>query len=279
MSAKGFQDTFLRWAGGKTWFLPIWKELTADLQFRNYYEPFLGGGSVYFSLNGNHVCYLSDMNEDLITTYRIVKENPDGLYRAFRRFKNTEEDYYRVRDVNCRVPLRIAARFLYLNHTSFNGIFRVNKRGKYNVPYGHRKGMCFNKERLIMASAALNARPVHLSVNDFEQAVQTAQEGDLVFFDPPYTVAKEGENGFIEYNEKIFSLEDQRRLSRLIDALKRRGVYYVLTNAAHHEIARIFTKAGDRVFERQRLSAIGGNEAFRGKISEYIFTNIPERRI
>lgn len=279
MATKGYKDSFLRWAGGKTWLVPLWIKLIDGLQFNDYWEPFLGGGSIFFSVKGTHHCHLSDLNTELITTYRMIQQDAERLYREFRRFPNTEKEYYRVRDMVCRSDMRIAARFLYLNQTSFNGIYRVNKRGAYNVPYGYRNNWSYDKQRLVLASQSLNRNVVDLSVGDFETSVQNVGAGDLVFFDPPYTVNKKGKNGFVEYNETFFSLDDQRRLSAVIDRIKGIGAYYVLTNAAHPTIEEIFKKDGDRMIVGSRLSAIGGDEAFRGLISEYIFTNIPEREV
>ncbi len=279
MSSEGYEDSFLRGAGGQTWLMPLGAKLIEGLQFNDYWEPFLGGGSIFFSIKGAHRCHLSDLNSELITTYRMLKDDAERLYREFRRFPNTAEEYYRVRAMKCRSDIRIAARFLYLNQTSFNGLYRVNKKGEYNVPYGYRKNWGYDKQRVVVAGQALNRNVVDLSVNDFETAVRGVQAGDLVFFDPPYTVNKKGKNGFVEYNETFFSLDDQRRLSAVIDRIKTMGAYYVLTNAAHPTIEEIFRKDGDFMIVGSRLSAIGGDDAFRGKISEYIFTNIPERKV
>ena len=114
----------------------------------------MGGGSVFFSIKGAHRCHLSDLNSELITTYRMLKEDAERLYREFRRFPNTAEEYYRVRAMKCRSDIRIAARFLYLNQTSFNGLYRVNKKGEYNVPYGYRKNWGYDKQRVVVAGQA-----------------------------------------------------------------------------------------------------------------------------
>jgi len=163
-----------------------------------------------------------------------------------------------------------AARFIYLNQTSFNGIYRVNLDGKYNVPYGYRKKDFLEADKLRLISSKL--KNTILFHGDFFQVKENIKKGDLVFLDPPYTVSH-NDNGFIKYNQKIFSLEDQQRLSLLIDFIKMKGAYYVLTNAAHKKIEDIFNK-GDLMFKLNRASLVGGTNAKRGKVTEYIFTNI-----
>ena len=265
---------FLRWAGGKTWLLPQLSVLLLDLEFRNYYEPFLGSGTAFFSLKGNHNSFLSDMNEDLIRTYQAIKDSPERVYEALIRLKNTEEEYYRIRSMTCRSTVTKAARFIYLNQTSYNGLYRVNSKGEYNVPYGFRKSLKFDWSRLKNASRFLVKQNAVLTHQDFEAALAGVECEDFVFLDPPYTVSKDDENGFIAYNEKIFSLDDQKRLRRCIDAIKSKNAYYLLTNAYHPTILSIFGN-GDTCIEVQRQSCIGGKNARRGLVREYVFTNIP----
>ena len=163
-----------------------------------------------------------------------------------------------------------AARFIYLNHTSFNGIYRVNKNGDYNVPYGFRNVDYIEEEKIRSASSAL--QKANIFHGDFIDSLDNIKSGDLVFLDPPYTVSHNN-NGFIKYNKTLFSLEDQIRLSKFIDSVKDKGAYYILTNAAHKIILEIFEK-GDYCYELSRTSLIGGDKAKRGVVSEYIFTNI-----
>ena len=132
-------EPFIRWAGGKTWLVPFMKQLTQDLKYKNYYEPFLGGAAVFFSLTPPKHAYLSDINAELIDTYTAIRDIPDDVLQALQLLQNTEEDYYRIRETEPTALAERAARFLYLNQTSFNGLYRVNNQGKYNVPY-HRGG-------------------------------------------------------------------------------------------------------------------------------------------
>lgn len=264
-------EPFIRWAGGKTWLVPFMNQLTQNLKYNNYYEPFLGGAAIFFSLTPPKHVYLSDINAELIDTYMAIRDIPDDVIKSLLLLQNTEEDYYRIREMNPPTLSERAARFLYLNQTSFNGLYRVNNQGKYNVPYGYRKTLNYDIERIRNASTKLQG--VRLECSDFAARKYRVKAGDLIFLDPPYTVSH-NQNGFIKYNQKLFSIEEQYRLSAYIDYIRKKGAYYVLTNAAHETIFEIFNK-GDRVITLDRNSLIGGKNSKREKISEYIFTNIP----
>ena len=207
---------------------------------------------------------------ELINSYIAVRDNPEDVIEAIKMFGRGEEEYYRVRELDLNNNIEKAARFIYLNHTSYNGIYRVNKRGKYNVPYGKRDDWVLDEDKIRNASKKL--RNTNIQCGDFTCNKWKIKAGDLVFLDPPYTVSHNN-NGFIEYNQTIFALKDQYRLSEFIDYIKRKDAYYVLTNAAHDSIKQIFEK-NDRLIELDRKSLIGGKNASRGKITEYIFTNI-----
>jgi DNA adenine methylase len=263
----------LRWAGGKRWLVSTVAELISDIEIQNYHEPFAGGASVFFGLSINTKAYLSDLNTALIETYRQVREDPDEVWRFLRTYQNTKESYYAARSAKPRLPASKAAQFIFLNHTSFNGIYRVNLEGKYNVPYGYRDSYNIpSLEDLRTASTRLETAT--LIDGDFETAIENVGPGDLVFLDPPYTVAH-NLNGFVKYNDKLFLFADQRRLSTMIDKIREREAYYILTNAAHRSIAKLFEK-GDRRIETRRKNAVGGNKAGRVWASEYLFTNLSE---
>ncbi|WP_343303931.1 Dam family site-specific DNA-(adenine-N6)-methyltransferase [Chitinophaga niabensis] len=259
---------FLRWAGGKTWLI---KHLikVKESSFNNYFEPFLGGAATYFYLQPNGHAYLSDLNSDLIETYQAVKKDARAVIRVLETFANTEEDYYKIREREYKSSVKRAAKFIYLNQTSFNGIYRVNLKGVYNVPYGFRKKGFLDRENLLNVQSSLKNASIETS--DFFNISKQIKRCDLVFLDPPYTVSHNN-NGFIKYNEKIFSLDDQIRLSQLIDIIKRKGAYYILTNAAHATIDNIFEK-GDKKLILNRASLIGGVNSKRGQTNEFVFTN------
>ena len=262
---------FLRWAGGKRWLVPQILELLGDERVTGYHEPFLGGGSVFFSLDVGATAYLSDLNADLIEVYEQVRDNPVNVAERLARYENSSDEYYAVRSAIPSDPVQRAARFIFLNHTSFNGIFRVNLRGQYNVPFGHRATInAPDEDALLQVSRRLQGAV--LSGADFERALGEVAEGDLVFLDPPYTVAHNN-NGFVKYNQHLFSYDDQLRLGQAIRKLKDIGAKFILTNAAHSSIDEIFAPLGRRITV-SRKNAIGGKKSARGRAEEYVFTNI-----
>lgn len=265
---------FLRWAGGKRWLINEVNELINGHNFRNYYEPFLGSASIFLNINtAFDKVFLNDINEDLIETYQEVKNNVNEVIRFLKQFPNNEKFYYDIRKKTFKNKSKRAAQFIYLNHTSYNGIYRVNSNGEYNVPYGHKKKYDIDEKSLIQCSQKL--QNANLASGDFSQFINSINEGDLIFLDPPYTVSHNN-NGFIEYNKKLFSLDDQYRLSELIDLIKKKKAFYILTNAAHEKIEEIFNK-GDYQYTLTRSSTIGGKNAQRGPIEEFLFTNIKRR--
>ena len=262
---------FLRWAGGKSWFIDHLETLIEGKTFTNYYEPFLGGGSVFFSLSvTDAVATLSDANKELIDTYIAIRDNVEEVIQYFSSYENTSAFYYSLRAKEPADPFERAARFIYLNHTSYNGLYRVNRNGKYNVPFGNRKSDALDIEEIRKASIAL--RGVELISGDFENRTGLIQKDTLVFLDPPYTVSH-NDNGFIQYNQSIFSIEDQQRLANYIQFIMERGAYFILTNAAHDSIREIFANCGQSMLV-ERQSLIGGKKAKRGLTSELVFTNI-----
>lgn len=269
MDNKFSAKPFLRWAGGKKWLVKHLDGIIKNLKYNKYYEPFIGGGAVYFALQPENA-ELSDICKPLINTYQQLQQFPEEVIEYLSEFENDKEAYYKIRSQTFLNLAQQAAQFIYLNSTSFNGIYRESRLGQYNVPYGYRTEYMIDTNRLRASSDALNNRKIiH---QDFMDISSKIEHGDLVFLDPPYTVSH-NKNGFIEYNQKIFKLEDQYRLSKLIDIIKEKEAYYILTNAAHPTIKGIFDK-GDTIIELSRASGVGGKNAKREKISEYIFTNI-----
>jgi DNA adenine methylase len=264
------EKPFLRWAGGKSWLIKHLSNFLPKDGFSNYHEPFLGGGSVFFHLKPNKAI-LSDLNKELIDTYIQVKINVESVIDELSKFDNTESLYYEIRSNDYLDKAKQAAKFIFLNQTSFNGIYRVNLKGKYNVPYGYRNVRFFDPENLRSISKSLSKAELYHS--DFSKTIHNIKENDLVFLDPPYTVTH-NYNGFIKYNKKLFDLESQIALSKYIDEIKNKKAYYILTNAAHQEIEKIFRKDNDKIIEMSRASLIGGKNAKRGKYGEFVITNI-----
>lgn len=263
---------FLRWAGGKTWFTKhIENYIPKD--FNDYYEPFVGGGSVFFYLKSKgfikNKAYLSDSNSDLINTYKILKNYSNDLFEILKTHIDSEDEYYRMRSTGFTDKIEKAAKFIYLNKTSFNGIYRVNRNGEYNVPYGRRNlNILYDFEHLKDISIAL--KNTYLSTLDFKQRCKLIKKNDFVFIDPPYTVAHE-DNGFIQYNQSIFSWNNQLQLSKLTDELNEKEVHFLVTNAYHDCIKEIY-KVGTQE-KLSRASTIGGIGAKRTQYKEIIITN------
>lgn len=261
----------LRWAGGKTWFLKHLHELLPTNGFGKYHEPFLGGASVLLHLQPR-AAFVSDTNQELIETYRQIQGNVEQVILCLSAFENTQECYYDIRAANYTSAHERAARFIYLNQTSFNGIYRVNLKGEYNVPFGYRKKDFFDPDNIRAVANVIHNYQFFSS--DFGESLENIEKGDLVFLDPPYTVSH-NHNGFIKYNAKLFDEKSQFRLAEFIDNVDARGAYYILTNAAHAWVKEVFHRKGRVIKKFSRASLIGGAKAERGQYEEFVFSNIP----
>ncbi len=257
---------FLKWAGGKRWLISQHSDLLPK-SFNRYIEPFLGSAAVFFHLRPKRAI-LGDYNTELIDTYKAIKENWRLVYRYLREHRNrhSREYYYKVRSFNPVSPASRAARFVYLNRTCWNGLYRVNLAGAFNVPIGTKSSVIFEDDRFDQVSEAL--QNVSLVSSDFETLIDMAEEGDFVFADPPYTV-QHNNNSFIKYNEKLFSWADQERLSRALKRASERRSMIVSTNANHNCIRGLY----ERTFETlvvSRNSLISSKACSRTKFEELI---------
>lgn len=264
---------FLRWAGGKQWFIPELERFLPK-EFGNYHEPFLGGGSIFIHLKSKglikHKSYLYDLNGDLINSYNIIKTDIHSLLRKLDEHQNDSEYYYEMRAKKLKSALSKASQFIFLNRTSFNGIYRVNLKGEYNVPFGDKVySTLFDKENFLQLSNLF--QEAIFKTQDFNDSLNKIKEGDFVFLDPPYTVQHEM-NGFVKYNQKIFSWEDQERLKLFVDELIKRNAKFILTNAAHNSIEQLYKGCGEK-YKLSRHSVIGGSNAQRGKFNELVFSS------
>jgi DNA adenine methylase len=257
----------LKWPGGKRGILNSLLPLVPT-SFHTYYEPFVGGGALFFAIEPSSA-FLSDSNPELINCYIQVRDHADEVTEHLIMLRNTEEDYYKVRDNVPTNPAAKAARLIYLVTLSFNGIHRLNLRGQFNVPYGHKTYLEPCDPGRIQAVSAALAR-AEIMCADFESVAAFAGKGDLIYLDPPYTVAH-GNNGFLKYNARIFSWGDQVRLSKLAESLASRGCQVIVSNANHPSIAALYP--GFRVRVVERVSRIAASSDFRRKITECIFYN------
>jgi DNA adenine methylase len=275
VESSPYISTFLRWTGSKRWLIKDYITRFLPEKFNNYHEPFLGGGSMFFFVkqtmhNERRKFFLSDTNEDLINVYTQLRDNSEEVIKHLKRFKNTKEDYYKIRDYKPKTDARKAARFIYLNRTSFNGIYRVNANGIYNVPYGYRPNVDFVTEDLLQNVGILLQESI-LSTNSFDQSLLSVKKGDLVFLDPPYTVAHEN-NGFIEYNQKLFSWGDQEKLKQMIELIIRKKAFFILTNASHSSIETLYKDIA-QLTVLSRPSIVGGRIKTRSVYNELIIHN------
>lgn len=258
----------LKWPGGKRWLFaklaPLFK-----VECDRFVEPFAGSAAAFFALQPRKAL-LSDKNEDLVECYRAVKHDPGAVWRRMKAHHRCHARdpgyYYRIRDSAPRSRVGRAARFIYLNRTCFNGIYRVNLDGVFNVPKGSKDTVIFPDDNFQKISDIL--RNAKIKSSDFEETLSVCGRGDLVFVDPPYTV-KHNMNGFVKYNEKIFSWSDQVRLSGAILAAARRGARVILTNAAHESVESLYCGSGELNFI-SRQSVMAANSEKRSSVDEMV---------
>lgn len=259
---------FLKWAGGKRWLARRLRDIDA-LGFERYVEPFVGGGAIFFHFEPSNAL-LSDSNASLIETYRVLKADWKSVMRLLLRHQRLHSDryYYEMRDRHFVSASECAAQFIYLNRTCWNGLYRENRQGRFNVPKGTKSTVVFPEDDFEQVSAVLQA--AELRSQDFEGVLDETSEGDLAFVDPPYTV-KHNKNGFLKYNEKMFSWDDQVRLSCAVRRASERGVRVVMTNAYHSSITRLYADFA-HIVQLSRYSVLSGLKEFRGDTQESLIT-------
>lgn len=260
---------FLKWPGGKRWFI-LHHAAVLPRIFGRYFEPFLGAGSVYFHLRP-HQATLADVNEELLTTYLAIRDDWEIVAAALRRHQagHNRDDgyYYKIRATRPTTPAGRAARLIYLNRTCFNGIYRVSLRGEFNVPKGTKSSVILPTDDFRGLAELLQG--TELVCSDFESIIDRAGAGDFVFADPPYTI-KHNNNGFIKYNEKLFSWQDQERLAAALARARDRDATVVATNAAHVSVKRLYRRHGFSVQSVKRFSSIASASARRDQFEEVI---------
>lgn len=256
---------FLKWAGSKKWL--VRRGLHIPDRFERYIEPFVGSGAVFFDISPK-VAILSDSNSFLMNCYREIKLDWRAVFQHYEALfsRHSADTYYEVRAKLSSKGAEAAGQFLYLNRACFNGIFRVNLEGKFNVPIGSKVSNPFSQRDFIAWSKALEG--AELRTGDFEEVIADAGEGDFIFADPPYTVAH-NRNGFIEYNEKIFSWDDQVRLASALLKARQRGAKFTITNANHQSVRQLY-EPYFAIEDVDRRSAIAGSALKRGLISEIV---------
>jgi DNA adenine methylase len=258
---------FLRWAGSKQRLLRQLVPLLPD-RFNRYYEPFLGAGSLFFLLQPS-AATISDSCPELMRSYEAVRANARDVLDHLGGLDPLDKDqYYRVRKSRSKLQARQIAEFLYLNKAAWNGLYRVNSRGEFNVPYGAPEtSFIADESNLLSCATLLRRRNVSIRTCDFESALRRCRAGDFVFLDPPY-VTGHNNNGFIDYNEQLFSWSDQIRLSEVARDLATKGVLVMVTNANHQAIVDLYD--GFDATPISRSSTLAGDKGARRMVSETV---------
>jgi DNA adenine methylase len=292
----------LKWAGGKRQLLPELRRFYPP-EFRRYIEPFVGSGAVFFDLYGagrlrGRDAILIDSNADLIACYETVRDAPEEVARALDDLaaghaRDGSAHYYRVRDTQFNPPrarLRqtdgrisyspeLAAMFIYLNRTGFNGLFRLNASGGFNVPAGrYERPRIADRDKILRVATALTEPGVRLVFDTFALALEIAEAGDFLYFDPPYAPLSATSN-FTSYTANRFGPADQQHLQHVVVALVRRGCHVLLSNSTAEEIGTLYATnrdaqdAGLRAFRVPAQRVINSKAAGRGPVDEYLITN------
>ena len=281
MSNSGITP-FVKWAGGKRQLLPQIKERMPK-KYNNYFEPFVGGGALVFELLPANVV-INDINEALINAYRQIRRDPTAFLAAVseldsKMWEGGKEYYYFVREyyndklIKAEFDLELAALFVFINKHCFNGLYRVNGKGLFNVPYNNRRGISVDEKNIVAVSRFLQG--VTIVAGDFESACRGAKKGDFVFFDSPY--APLNPTSFESYTKEGFDIESHIRLAKLYDELTARGCYCMLTNHNTELINELYKKKAytmDVVGVKRMINSDAANRVGE----EVIICNYPRSR-
>ncbi|TRM10350.1 DNA adenine methylase [Lentibacillus cibarius] len=266
---------FLKWAGGKRQLLPEIRKYVPN-KFNTYYEPFVGAGAVLFDLQPKKAV-INDVNVELINTYKVIKDHVDELVNDLKKHENDKEYFYKVRDLDRKeefknlTQIEKSSRVIYLNKTCFNGLFRVNSQGQFNVPFGRYKNPQIVNEIVLKAvNHYLNQNNVTILNDDFEEVVSSAKRGDFIYFDPPYDPVSDT-SSFTGYSLGGFDKSEQERLRDTFVELDNRGCYVLLSNSATDFIKDIYKDYHIKVVSASR--SINSNASKRGKIDEVLVMN------
>ncbi len=271
---NGSAQPFVKWAGGKRNLLNVIEPLLPS-KFNTYYEAFVGGGALFFALRNRITkAYLSDNNLDLIITYQAIKKDPMPLIERLKELKagHSSEQYYRVRDEapGKGKPIEVAARFIYLNKTCFNGLFRVNKAGKFNVPIGKYKNPNIVGEENLLACHKLLQKAT-ITFHPYNEINPQPQAGDFCYLDPPYHPT--ADDSFTAYTKENFTEQDHHDLRDFALRLHKAGVKVMLSNSKTKLIRSLYS---DKAFHLHTVEAprtVNCKPTARGAVEEYLITN------
>ena len=268
---------FLKWVGGKRQLMPeIRKMLPKGVANRPYYEPFIGGGALFFDLQPKRAI-INDYNEELINVYTVIRDNPNELIEDLRKHENTAEYFYEIRAVD-RQPLfahlskiQRASRIIYLNKTCYNGLYRVNNAGEFNSPFGKYKNPNIVNEPVIKAvSKYLNSPQIQISNGDYELILRDIPINSFVYLDPPYHPISESSN-FTGYVQGGWNDGDQLRLRDVCNRLNDNGIKFLLSNSASDFIRDIYS--GYNIHGVRANRAVNSNSSKRGQVDEFLICN------
>lgn len=277
LNSKQALRPFTKWTGGKRQLLSVIKSLMPE-SYNRYFEPFVGGGALFFELAPKDAI-INDFNSELINCYQQIKDNPSELIKSLSKHKesNSKEYYLNLRsaDRDSRIEkmnnVERAARIMYMLRVNFNGLYRVNSKNQFNVPYGRYKNpQIVDSDLIVSISQYLNENTIYILNGDFEEAVKDVEAGDFVYFDPPYIPLSET-SSFTSYTHEGFSYEDQVRLRDTFKKLDEKGAYVMLSNSSSPLVGELY-----KDFNIHKVSATrtnGAKSSSRGKIDEIIVTN------
>jgi len=261
---------FLKWAGGKGSLLHVLRQYVPQ-DFNSYFEPFLGGAAMFFDLQPS-MAVLSDANSELINCYKVVRDNPKALLKELAGYQIEEDEFYRIRSLDTAklTPLRQAARMIYLNKTCFNGLYRVNRKGQFNTPFGHAKNpRLADDDNLMNVSERL--KRVELDTASYDTILlQNAKIGDFVYLDPPYLPIS-AYSDFNRYTKGQFGEADHVNLANVFKELDKRGCHLLLSNSYHPKVHALYSEFKIKTVSAPRfINCKGGS---RGDIKELLVTN------
>lgn len=268
---------FLKWVGGKRQLLnEITNFLPKDIKRLQYHEPFIGGGAVFFALQPKNA-RINDFNEELINVYRVVRDSPSELIESLKKHKNSHDYYYSIREQD-RMPLfselspiERASRIIYLNKTCYNGLFRVNNAGEFNVPYGKYKNPNIVNEPVIRATSKyLNTNQIEILHGDYAEALSDISSKSFVYLDPPYHPISDTSN-FTGYIQGGWNADDQLRLRDVCIELDRKGVKFLLSNSSAQMIKDIYSNFNIEIVCASRAINCDANK--RGNVEEVLIRN------
>lgn len=266
----------VKWVGGKRQILnDIMKYVPQN--FTTYYEPFIGGGAVLFELQPKKAV-INDVNSELINLYQVIKDNVDSLIEDLKKHKNEEKYFYEVREqdrnkeiYNRLTPVERASRIIFLNKTCYNGLFRVNRAGEFNTPFGNYKNPNIVNDSILKAvSNYFNKANISFCCSDFEEVLKGARKGSFVYLDPPYDPVSSTAS-FTGYDKGGFDRDEQLRLKKVCDLLNKKGVSFLLSNSATEFINELYKDYKIEVIQAKR--AINSNPDKRGEIDEVLVRN------